>query len=265
MLPSGHNPIVIISGQYNAFNTGYNACGVYGFSGVIESSSFELPLYVGSAADFKKRIFYEHTNDLKANRHPNHPLQNYYNKNGTENIICFEFQKCEETELINMEQGYLDHFGTAKDRKCFNICDKAGRPPSGKGRKMSEEQRLGIKKRFSGSNHPNYGKKHSQETIQKMREYAQNRKISEETREKLRKRFSGEKNPNWGKKRPQYVIDAHVKAHAKPFKIVSPSGELFEGINLAKFAREKGLRPANLGSVIAGKAKQYKGWTKYQN
>lgn len=47
----------------------------------------------------------------------------------------------------------------------------------------------------------------------------------------------------------------------KPFRIISPNGELIEGINLTKFCRERNLRRPSMFDVISGKRKEHKGYT----
>lgn len=47
----------------------------------------------------------------------------------------------------------------------------------------------------------------------------------------------------------------------RPFKFISPEGEVFEGENLSQFEREQGVPPGSLRRVKSGKRKSYKGWT----
>ena len=56
--------------------------------------------------------------------------------------------------------------------------------------------------------------------------------------------------------------DNTVFSSAKIYRMVSPSGELFEIHNLAKFCREKGLSDSNMNSVHHGRINQHKGWTR---
>lgn len=48
----------------------------------------------------------------------------------------------------------------------------------------------------------------------------------------------------------------------KPYYLVSPEGEVFEGINLTEFCKEQNLKRTNLVSVMKGNKFHYKGWTK---
>lgn len=58
---------------------------------------------------------------------------------------------------------------------------------------------------------------------------------------------------------PQENAEASL---AIKFKLLSPSGEVIEGFNLSRFARENGLSQAHLSSVINGVRNSHKGWTR---
>ena len=53
----------------------------------------------------------------------------------------------------------------------------------------------------------------------------------------------------------------NIKAHAKHYKLVSPSGVITNIYNMAEFARKNGLSDKNLSAVWLGKRKSHKGWT----
>lgn len=72
--------------------------------------------------------------------------------------------------------------------------------------KHSEESIQKMREAQQGEKHPMYGKKHSEETIRKMRESLQGEKhpmygktLSEETKQKLREAHQGEKSYMYGK------------------------------------------------------------------
>lgn len=48
---------------------------------------------------------------------------------------------------------------------------------------------------------------------------------------------------------------------SKPFYLVSPTGEVFEGFNLNSFCKIKGLHRGFIGDLVKGKRLHYKGWT----
>lgn len=52
-------------------------------------------------------------------------------------------------------------------------------------------------------------------------------------------------------------------AHAKAYALVSPEGEIITGTNMNNLCKKHGLNIGWLSMVVSGKAKQHKGWTKY--
>jgi len=48
---------------------------------------------------------------------------------------------------------------------------------------------------------------------------------------------------------------------SKHYRLVSPSGEIFEGKNLTEFCKQHGLHQGCMSNVIAGRIKHHKGWT----
>lgn len=61
---------ILISGSYNVFNEGWNGAGIYMCSGLYQSSTFKLPIYIGSACDLNQRIKNTHIYHLNKNQHP---------------------------------------------------------------------------------------------------------------------------------------------------------------------------------------------------
>lgn len=249
---------ILISGDYNAFSTGYNGCGVYGISGVIPSS-FETPIYIGSAVNEKRRVGDEHINHLRQHHHKNPPLQNYFDKNGLENLVFFHLESCKPEDLLKTEQKWIDYYGVAADKKAFNVLPIAG---SHLGAKRSEE----TKKKISQSN---TGRKRSPESIERMRKAHLGKKKPRESviagAIKLKEFYKNNKHPSKGKKVSPEIIEKRLKSACKFFKIMSPQGEILEGQNLHKFARERGLDSSNLAKVIKGVQSNHKGWTNADN
>lgn len=50
-------------------------------------------------------------------------------------------------------------------------------------------------------------------------------------------------------------------ARAKPYYLVSPEGEVFEGTNCTKFCKEKGLHNSHINKVLLGESLHSLGWT----
>jgi len=139
--------------------------GIYRITNLMDGK-----FYVGSSINISARLS-KHKSLLRNNIHFSTHLQNSWNKYGE---YCFLFETIEETSadkniILEREQFYLDlYFG--KDN-CYNLSPKA---VSMLGYKWSEEQ---LKKRsgenhhffgIKGIKHPCHGKRHSEETKQKM-------------------------------------------------------------------------------------------------
>jgi len=128
----------------------------------IETGKF----YIGSTMN-KAQRWARHRRELRQWKHVNKHLQAAWNKYGE---VAFEFSVLEEVTtpelLFAVEQRYLDKY--VGSPQCFNWSKYAGAPMRGK----------------SGAETPNFGKK-----------------LSEETKQKLREANIGENNPGWGVER----------------------------------------------------------------
>lgn len=155
--------------------------------------------YVGSSINIRKR-YKEHVNDLKANRHRNIHLQRSYNKHGA---AFFSFRMLEILDstdnILYYEQLWIDIIFTSLDRtQIINIAPKAGNTL---GRKHSEETKQKIRLKALGRKKSDQerltksiqlkgntyakGYKHSEETRQKVTAAALGRKHTEETKRKM--------------------------------------------------------------------------------
>jgi len=157
--------------------------------------------YVGSSLCItgSKGRWAHHKTYLKYNRHHNNHLQFAVNKYGLENfefLIIESYCGNNKLELLTIEQRYLDIAKTEQD-KCYNLSfdafgnkflrieSKEKHSQSLKKRKVSEETKkrisvartgmvfsseaiLNMSKSKSGSNHPLFGKHHTNETKIKM-------------------------------------------------------------------------------------------------
>lgn len=106
-------------------------------------------VYIGQTYDISKRKS-EHFNDLKNNRHSNQYLQNAWNKYGGENFELIIIEKCDLKDMDEREIYWIKHFNSMYNQYGYNI-------------------RSGGNNLF-GSDNPFYGRHHSKETIEKMKE-----------------------------------------------------------------------------------------------
>lgn len=155
-------------------------------------------VYVGSSIDIHDRIL-DHKQMLKKDKHHSPKLQNSVNKYGVENFLFEMIEECSKEFLVEREQYWIDLFSGYTNG--YNSRPKAS---NNLGFKFSEESKERIRKSQkglqAGSKHPLYGKKHSEETKQKMRLSKLGKKLSEETKNKMSEIRKGRKSPMEGKK-----------------------------------------------------------------
>lgn len=119
--------------------------------------------YIGSSVNIKRR-WSHHKSELKNNRHHNQYLQNAYNKYGKE---CFVFEILMKTEdTLAEEQRILDFYFIRQQHMLYNIATVTTAPMEGK--KHSEEVKILLSEKLSGSNHPHYEKPVSKEWREKI-------------------------------------------------------------------------------------------------
>lgn len=136
-------------------------------------------VYVGSAVDIKRR-WLEHKILLIKGIHHSKYLQNSFNKEGIENFLFEVVEECPKDSLIEREQYWIDLFNSHNDG--YNSNPKAGN---------------------------SLGRKHSEETKQKMSNSRRGKKLSEEHKKKLGEKSKGNKN-NLGKKQSKETIEKRV-------------------------------------------------------
>ena len=130
-------------------------------------------MYVGSAINIEKR-WSEHRSELNHNKHDNPRLQNSWNKYGEHQ---FNFRLLEEvkesSKLLEREQYWIDSLHSSDRNKGFNIRKIA---ESNFGLKHTPETiekisqgNIGKNSWMTGENNPFFGKKHSEESLVKMR------------------------------------------------------------------------------------------------
>jgi group I intron endonuclease len=133
--------------------------------------------YVGSAADIDGR-WATHRNLLRSGRHHSIKLQRSWNKHGAEAFEWLIVEMAGPDRLIEREQHWMDHYGSADPRRGFNIAKTAG---SRRGVKVSAasvakmmaaraawtpEQKAALAEKFAAARR---GYRHPPETLAKMR------------------------------------------------------------------------------------------------
>jgi len=147
-------------------------------------------------------------------------------KYGYEN---FKFEILEENLTLdeeNIKEEYYISFYNSLSPNGYNL--KSG----GLNNLHAEETKRKIANGRLGENNPFYGKKHSAETIEKIKKANLGKTYSEESINKLSKKYI----------------------------ITFPDGTKKEILNLAKFCRENGLKNSTMCGITAGRVKSHKGY-----
>lgn len=169
-----------------------NDTGIYCIENIINNKK-----YIGQSIHIHRR-WSEHKSELNNNFHSNDYLQKAWNKYGADNFKFYIIELCDINELDAREDYYILLYNTINDDYGYNL--QAG---GGVNRIVSESTRYKLsqaakKKRpnkdISGNKNPMFGKSHSDETKEKIRQSRIGSKASDETREKLSKMRTGEKN-----------------------------------------------------------------------
>ena len=147
----------------------------------------ERCIYVGSSVDPRRR-FVGHRGLLRHGIHESLVLQNVWNKEGEQAMTVVLLESCPKEEIREREQNWIDFYSHAYGPACLmNIVKKVDstyhRPVLDRVAQLSEigkERWSGEGNPFhdvhrTGDSNPFYGRKHSEETRQKLSEAAKAR------------------------------------------------------------------------------------------
>jgi len=166
-------------------------CGIY-----LIQNTINKKFYIGQTIQSFEDRWNQHQKDLNADKHANPHLQNAWKKYGE---TAFEFHPLwklpPDPELLNKyEKIMIGDFYNDRSR-CYNLREGGGngRLSETTKQRMSEARR-GEKNpmwRKTGEDHPSWGKKHTEETRQKISEALTGRTLSDEHRRKLSEAHTG--------------------------------------------------------------------------
>lgn len=213
-----------------------NKSGVYQIVNLINKKR-----YVGSSVNLATRKS-EHFTKLKKNKHHNIYLQRSYKKYGKDN---FEFQVLEYVEdkdkLTEREQYYID---TLKPE--YNIRQIA---ESNLGLKMSKETRKIMSekgKQRKGKNNGMYGKKHSEETKEKMSKSQRGKKRSVPRSEEHRKHLSESQ-------KGKHIGEKSGLSKLKENEVIEIKLLLQQGTNGTEIARKYNVQKSTISAIKTGR------------
>lgn len=190
-------------------------CGIYKITNIVNNKKI-----IGQSTNIHKRwILYRHW--LRKGSYNNPYLQHAWNKYGEKKFKFEIIFLCSSEELNEAEIRFIEQYKSIDSEYGYNLKTGGNRPI------MSEEtkQRMSVAKmgqknsfygkrhssqtkqkirevreNYKGINHPLFGKHLSLQTKQKIREKHLGKKHSSETIRKMKKNNSGKSNPMFGRR-----------------------------------------------------------------
>lgn len=216
--------------------------------------------YVGKTIESLSTRIYKHYSAAKKHSHHFANALNKYDKKDWEWSILAEMP---HKYLSEIEQLWIAGLNTYHNGYNSTL--------GGEGQvgfKHTEESKAKMSKAISGKNHPNYGKKLSEETCKKMSISSAGKKLSIKTRKKISEVQKGKKlsketkrrisEAHKGKKHTKEHIDNAADGKSLYWKIIKPNGHTEIIKNLSKYCRENNLSHGHMGAVARGERKQHK-------
>lgn len=203
--------------------------GIYSITNIANNKK-----YIGQSVDVKTRIR-NHKWALRHNQHQNDHLQKSFNKYGEDCFIFDVICECEEDRLDELERYYIEYYDCMNPSKGYNA-ESGG----SLNKHWSEELTLKMKEiRSHKENNGMYGKHHTEETKEIMRQKALGRVLSQETKDKLSESHKGKLAE------PLYCIEANMvfpsSLEAAEFAGLKSRSSIFE--NLAGRKKSAGRHP----------------------
>lgn len=218
-------------------------CGVYQIENTINGK-----LYIGSSCQIERR-FYLHKWDLRRGMHHSPLLQRAWDKYGEESFVFKILFTCPTEDRQKHEQAIMDHLQTADPSKGYNICCDAA--AAGKGRVWTDEQKQAksierkgkkvspetyqnlLNSRKHGTEHPMFGKHHT-----------------DESRKKMSDALKGRSAPNKGK--PQHPRCSQAKITPDQVTEMRIDAQV-NGFNRKRLSQKYGLKKDTVYKICTGR------------
>lgn len=203
-------------------------------------------IYIGSAVDIRNRCEL-HRRNLRKGNHRNAHLQAVWNKYGEDNFEFTVLELAEPSELLRVEQAWIDQTGCAKRKTGFNIFKIAGSP----GDTFVQD--------WEGFIDPDG----DEATIRNLFDFCRKNNLDFPSMHRLAKGKSKLKSyKGWSHKNSIRQRD-YIKTHNG---FIDPNGNPVNPItNLAAFCRENDLDDTHMVALAHGRLLNHKGWTGREN
>lgn len=211
--------------------------------------------YVGQTNDFKRREFnWYNTNWHYAGR----LIDNARKKYGVENWNTDILKECDTLDETNYWEAYYIKELNTKAPNGYNLTDGGDGAPACI---VSDETRKKLSEIMKGENNPFYGRHHSKETIEKLK----NKVVSDETRKKMSDACKGRPSTFKGKHHTdevkQKLREQHIGKHltdeakqkiSKKVYQYTLDGKLVKIWNMVKDVESEGFRRENVAACCRG-------------
>jgi group I intron endonuclease len=209
-------------------------------------------IYIGSAANLSHR-HHVHMSRLQSHIHENTYLQHAWDKYGAD---AFEFTVIElvlSSFRLEREQYWLDKLQPYDRAHGFNISVKAGAPMAG--RKHTQETRDRL--RITSAKH-----RHTEETKRMMSERNKGKVFGVQTESSRQKRADARRGMKHTPETIQKMQESarRVQTSARSYIVTTPEGEELVITNLSRFCEEHALSLGCMRNIAAGHAKQHQGY-----
>jgi group I intron endonuclease len=221
--------------------------------------------YIGSSVVLAAR-WRKHTRDLRANKHHCPHLQAAWNKYGEDSFVFRVVEVVElPSDLQAVEQKWLnEHHGKGQ---CYNFAKYVDNSNRGTVRADAHKEALSkaLKNFYEKNTHPAKGRKHTEASLQKMRQNRAGKPVSEATRDLLRQANLGRvasaktKAKLSAQRKGKERSAAHAAAYNKAVIEVSSGGVYASLKEVKEFF---GMSPGMLAKALAADKPLTKGKNK---
>jgi len=246
-----NSPELLISDKFNWFdqNPSKNLCGIYAIVSLCNER-----FYIGSSKNMQKRFNKGHIKDLRNGCHGNTHLQNCHDKYGMDSIFYYLVEECEEKDLLEREQLYIDAlWGNHNFMNQQRYSHKPIRPKETY-RPLTQEEKdeRAVKKRKGEPLKVRDPDGNIHTILGSVKSFASKHGLIPTSFNDL---FCGRANEYRGWTLPDTILKK------KNYKVISPDGELFEFSNTSEFSKEHDLNVESLRMLVSGWINNHKNWT----